>query len=256
MRLALISDLHANEIALDAVLEDARRVGYDQLVCLGDVPTLGPRPDVVLERLRAIGCACILGNHDEFMLDPALVRSYSESPLIVASVDATREALSAEAIAFIRTFERTLVLDVEGGSGRGGRSNVFLYHGTPRSNMEDLLAITPAERVDEMLDGKRALVLAGGHTHIQMLRQHHGMLIVNPGSIGMPIRDYASGGPPVILSHAEYAIVDLHANPRNGNGHVDVGVQLRRVSLDQRALASQIDGWDNPLAAPLRASYA
>jgi putative phosphoesterase len=237
MRLALISDLHANDLALDAVLADAAKVGYDKLVCLGDVATLGPRPHEVLARLRDLGCACILGNHDEFMLDAPLVRSYSKFPPVVASVDATRESLSAEEIAFIRTWERTLSYD-----------DVFLYHGTPRSNQEDLLAITPEDLVDEMLDGKRAVVLAGGHTHLQMLRQHRGMLIVNPGALGMPIRDYAAGGPPVILPHAEYAIVDVNAR--------GASVDLRRVTLDRAALAAQVDGWDNALAESLRASYA
>ncbi|MBI2962793.1 MAG: metallophosphoesterase family protein [Deltaproteobacteria bacterium] len=237
MRLALISDLHGNELALEVVLADARRQGYDQIVCLGDVATLGPRPSPVLARLRDLACPCILGNHDEFMLDAALVRTYTEVPLVVASVDATREALSAGDLAFLRSFRRSLALD-----------DVFLYHGTPRSNMEDLLATTPAERVDEMLDGERAKVLAGGHTHLPMLRQHRGMLIVNPGSLGQPFRERATGDAPVILSHAEYAIVDVRAG--------GIGVDLRRVPLDWRSLASQIDGWDNPLAAALRANYA
>jgi putative phosphoesterase len=237
MRLALISDLHGNEIALDAVLADARRAGFDELVCLGDVATLGPRPAAVLARLRDLRCPCILGNHDEFMLDPPLVRTYSEFPAIVASVDATREALSADDVAFIQSFRRTL-----------GVGEAFLYHGTPRSNTEDLLASTPPERVDEMLGERHALVLAGGHTHIQMLRQHRGMLLVNPGSLGQPFREFVSGGPPVIMPHAEYAIVDVNAG--------GVSVDLRRVSIDRRALASQVDGWDNPLAGALRGMYA
>jgi putative phosphoesterase len=237
MRLLLVSDLHGNELALDAVLADGRRAGFDQLICLGDVATLGPRPSAVLGRLRELGCPCILGNHDEFMLDAPLVRSYSEFPVIVSSVDATREALSADELAFIGTFQRTLTL-----------GDVFLYHGTPRSNVEDLLATTPPERVDEMLDGKHAVVLAGGHTHVQMMRQHKGMLLVNPGSLGLPFREYASGGPPVILPFAEYAIVDARAD--------GVSVDLRRVALERKALAAQVDGWDNPLAASLRTSYA
>jgi len=237
MRLALISDLHANELALDAVLADASRAGYDALVCLGDVPTLGPRPDAVLARLRDLGCRCVLGNHDEFMLDIRLVHSYTEFPPIIASVEATRAALSAEAIAFIGTFERTIAFD-----------DVLLYHGTPRSNTEDLLATTPPERVDEMLSGARAVVLAGGHTHLQMMRQHHGMLLVNTGSVGMPFREYAAGGPPVVLPHAEYAIVDVRKD--------GVRIDLRRVALDRAALRGQIEGWDNPLAGALKELYA
>lgn len=237
MRLALISDLHGNELALDAVLLDAQKVGFDELVCLGDVATLGPRPSGVLDRLRTLGCPCILGNHDEFMLEPGLVRSYTDFPQVMASVDATRESLSPRELEFITGFRRTLTF-----------GDVLLFHGTPRSNTEDLLSVTPSERVDEMLDGHGAKVLAGGHTHLQMLRQHRGMLIVNPGSLGQPFREFVAGGPPTILPHAEYAIVDVRSS--------GVSVDLRRVSLERAALASQIDGWDNPLAAPLRAMYA
>lgn len=237
MRIALISDLHANELALDAVLADAKRVGYDDLVCLGDVATLGPRPDAVLARLRDLGCRCILGNHDEFILDPPFIHAYSESPLIVASVVATRTAIDERDVAFIRTFERTLSMN-----------GVFLYHASPRSNTEDLLATTPPGLVDEMLDGRRAVVFVGGHTHLQMLRQHRGMLIVNSGSVGMPFREYAAGGPPAILPHAEYAIVEVIGG--------SASVELRRVALDARALAAQVEGWENPLAAPLRGLYS
>ena len=72
-------------------------------------------------------------------------------------------------------------------------------------------------------------------------------MIVNTGSLGMPFREYVAGGAPVILAHAEYAIVDVRGE--------SVGVDLRRVPLDKRALADQLDGWDNPLAASLRAGY-
>ena len=126
--------------------------------------------------------------------------------------------------------------------------DVFLYHGTPRSNMEDLLADTPASQVDEMLGGTRALVFAGGHTHVQMVRQHRGLLLVNPGSLGLPFREYVSGGPPVILGHAEYAIVEVRPQ--------GVRVDVRRVALERRSLAAQLDGWTNPLAPMLRGAYA
>ena len=74
------------------------------------------------------------------------------------------------------------------------------------------------------------------------------MLLVNAGSVGMPFRDYASGGTPVILAHAEYAIVDVRER--------GASVDLRRVLLDRSALAAQVEGWQNPLGEPLRASYA
>jgi putative phosphoesterase len=237
MRLLFFSDLHGNELALEAVLADAARTGYDQVVCLGDVATLGPRPHAVLARLRDLRCVCIQGNHDEFMLDAELVRSYTKIPIVVDSVDATRESLSASELELIRSFEPTHAFE-----------RIFAFHGTPRSNTENLLATTPSAEVDEMLDGHRADVLIGGHTHLQMLRQHHGMLIVNPGSLGQPFRDYAWGTAPVVLPHAEYAIVTVHGER--------LGVDLHRVALDRKDLAAQLDGWDNPLAVSLRAMYA
>jgi hypothetical protein len=73
------------------------------------------------------------------------------------------------------------------------------------------------------------------------------MLIVNPGSLGQPFREFVAGRPPTILPHAEYALVDVR--------QAHVSVDLRRVPLERSALASQVDGWDNPLAAPLRSMY-
>ncbi len=232
MRVALISDLHGNLVALRAVLDDIRASNVDRLICLGDVATLGPAPREVLETLAELGCPCILGNHDEFLLDAELIRSYTEAPPVVAAVDACRSELGAGEIAFVETFSRTLDVDLDG-------ATLGLFHGSPRSNMEDLLATTPAEALDDALGGERPAVMAGGHTHLQMLRQHRGVLLVNPGSLGMPFESYAQGGPPRILPHAEYAIVESSG----GN----VGVTLTRVALDRGALLAALEGWDNPL---------
>jgi predicted phosphodiesterase len=113
--------------------------------------------------------------------------------------------------------------------------------------MEDLLATTPPDVVDEMLSGNRGTVMAGGHTHLQMTRQHRGTLIVNPGSVGLPFKEYVAGKAPTLLPHAEYAMVE-----GNGNG---VGVQLRRVPVDKRAMAAAIAATDNPLRAGLLHEY-
>ncbi len=242
MRIALISDLHGNLLALEAVLEDIARTGADRIVCLGDAATLGPSPHEVLARLREIGCACVLGNHDAFMLDPGLIRTYTEAPIIVASVDWCRAQLRPDEFAFIRTFQPTIDVPLDGGA------SLLLYHGTPRSHMEDLVATTPPERVDEMLAGRRATVLAGGHTHVQMLRQHRGLLLVNPGSVGQPFEEYAAGGPPKVMAHAEYATVEAR--------HGGVDVRLRRVALDRRALRDAAAGSDCPLGPALAAQYA
>lgn len=232
-RIALISDIHSNVVALPAILEDIRRARVDQVICLGDVATLGPEPNLVIEILAGLGCPCIMGNHDEFLLEPELVHSYAQSPRVAASVDWSRSKLSSAELDFIRGFERDREFDL------GVTSKLYAFHGSPRSNTEDVLATTPPDTLDEMLAGASATVMAGGHTHIQMLRQHHGHLLVNPGSVGMPFKDYVSGGSPTILGHAEYAVVEEVAGT--------IGVSLRRVPLDKDKLRRAHMQSDHPL---------
>jgi putative phosphoesterase len=240
MRTALISDLHGNDVALRAVLAHIEHSRVDRIICLGDVATLGPDPQRVLETLADLGCPCILGNHDEFLLEAELIRRYTEIPVVVQAVDACRASLGAAELSFIRGFQRTLDLDMDG-------ATLGLFHGSPRSHMEDLLATTPGAALDEALGEGRATVMAGGHTHIQMLRQHRGTLLVNPGSLGLPFEQFASGGPPRVLAHAEYAIVDSMGGA--------VSVTLNRVRVDRGALIAAVERWDNPLRDWLLQQY-
>jgi predicted phosphodiesterase len=114
--------------------------------------------------------------------------------------------------------------------------------------MEDLLATTPAADLDAALAGRAATAMAGGHTHLQMLRQHRGILLLNPGSVGLPFREHVAGRPPTILPHAEYAIVAADRG--------DVSVALHRVALDRAALRAQAEACAHPLRAMLAAQYA
>ena len=242
MRVALISDLHANEVALQAVLDDIQRVGVDQLVCLGDVATLGPRPGAIMQRLRDLKCPCIMGNHDAFLLDPDLIHMYTEAPIVVEAVDWCRSALSPDELHFLRTFEPNLRIALD------AQTALLLFHGSPRSHMQDLLATTPPDELDCMLEGHEATVMAGGHTHIQMLRQHRGTLIVNPGSVGLPFKEYVAGRTPTVLDHAEYATIEAARGVAS--------VTLRRVALDRRALRTAAAASNNPLRSVLLQQYA
>jgi predicted phosphodiesterase len=256
MRVALISDLHGNLLALEATLTAIQRHAVDQVVCLGDTATLGPRPREVLARLRQLGCVCICGNHDAFLLDAELIHTYSEVPIIMDAVNWCREQMTAEDLEYVRSFVDSHELVFPTGA------RALLFHGTPRSNMEDLLATTDATTLDAMLGaaipseamsraataGNRGFeVMACGHTHIQMLRQHRGTWIVNPGSVGMPFKEYVSGREPVILPYAEWACIEVT--------ETDLSVSLHRVPLDARALRDQVLHSSNPLAPSLIAAY-
>jgi predicted phosphodiesterase len=242
MRVALISDIHANAVALHAVLDDIERVGADRIVCLGDVATLGPRPHEVLETLRRLSCPCIMGNHDAFLLDPELIRSYTEAPIVVDSVDWCRGQLTADEEAFLGTFVPRIEVPLSPGVV------LLLFHGSPRSHMEDILATTPADELDRMLEGHAAAVHAGGHTHVQMLRQHRGVLVVNPGSVGLPFREFAFRQAPTLLHHAEYAVIEAREHA--------VGVTLLRVALDREDLRREAESSECPNRDVLVAQYS
>ena len=241
MRIALISDLHGNLVSLEAVLNDIDRTGVDETICLGDIATLGPRPREVIAELATRGVRCILGNHDAFMLDEELIKSYTEVPIVVDAVDWCRDKLAKEDIAYLAGAQLTMPIEL------GKNTSAFLFHGSPRSHMEDLLATTPPDKLDEALCGRAATVLAGGHTHLQMMRQHRGMLLVNPGSVGMPFREYVAGNAPCILPHAEYGVIEADDD--------SVRVSLRRVAVDKSQLHKESAASPNPICRALERTY-
>lgn len=240
MRCGLVSDIHGNAVALEAALAGLRRGGVDLIVCLGDVATLGPHPCEVADLLMASGCPTILGNHDEFLLDASLVATYTDAQVVRDAVDWSRDQLGATRLAWFEGFRRTWCVE--------GLPELFLFHGSPRSHMHDLLAETPLDRVEEMLGPVRASVMAGGHTHIQMLRRLPDSLLVNPGSVGMPFRAYVGGGVPQLLDHAEYAIIDIERGA--------VEVTLCRAPLSRRALRdAALAVPENPLSGFLAGEF-
>lgn len=242
MRVALVSDLHGNALALEHVLSQIAERGVDQIICLGDVATLGPEPERVMGLVHESGAICILGNHDEFMLRPEVVADYTRIPVLIEAIDWCRSRLSAASLKLIESFRETYTLPL------GGEQRLFAFHGTPSSNTTDLLATTEATLVEEWVGDAIGSVLVGGHTHLQMLRQHRGRLLVNPGSVGMPFREYVAGSPPDILPYAEYAIVE----GKTGS----VSVHLERVTLERTSLQKSVLAVDYPLATFLAKAYA
>jgi putative phosphoesterase len=242
MRLALVSDIHGNGVAFDAVLDDIATADVDEIVCLGDVATLGPQPGHALERLAESGARCVEGNHDAYLTQPGLVETYTKDPLVVSSVAWCRDQLDRHHLDFVAGFASELQIGL-------GHVSLLAVHGSPRSHTDDVLATTPPDELDRMLAGRAASheVLASGHTHIQMLRQHGGTLVVNPGSVGMPFQHYTGGGPPELLRHAEYGILDA----RDGA----VEVSLRRVPFDTDALVRAASACDIPLRDYLVGQY-
>lgn len=238
-RVALISDLHANAVALRAVLRAIEAEGVDEIICLGDVATLGVGPCEVVDLLQSLRCRCVNGNHDDYVLREMPPDGHNDTPIIKDAIQWAREQLSAPQLEFVSRFEVGIDLML------GQRHRIMLFHGSPSSNLVNLLAETPADEFDALLGADRATIMAGGHTHLPMLRQHRGVLVVNPGSVGAAFREYPSGGPPVILPVAQYACIEAKDER--------LSVQLHQVQLDRKALLRAASASDNPLAPSLTA---
>ena len=223
MRIAIIADLHANLVALEAALADIAALGADRIVCLGDVAATGPQPREVVERLRALGCATVMGNADAWLLDPPDDDPLEPDARRFAEIDRWCAAqLASDDLAFLRSFEPTVELEL------GDNGALLCFHGSPRSYDEIILATTPDEELEAMLEGRHAAVLAGGHTHAQMLRRFGEMLLINPGSVGLPYEHNPATGQSRNPPWAEYAVVEATAGR--------LRVELRRTPVDAQAI--------------------
>ncbi|WP_152039477.1 metallophosphoesterase family protein [Salinigranum salinum] len=194
MRLGVVSDVHGNRVALEAVLDDMPAV--DRLVCAGDVVGYNPWPAECVAAVRNREIPTVMGNHDRAVASGTAFRFNS---MAKAGVEYARDHLDDDALAWLAELpdERTLL------DGR-----VKVVHGHP----DDPDRYTyPADFAPGLLDGEELLVM--GHTHVQ----HHAVfgegMLVNPGSVGQP-RD---GDP-----DAAYAVVDLDERE----------VEERRVTYD------------------------
>jgi putative phosphoesterase len=223
MRIGLIGDLHGNLLALDAVLDDLSGDGIDVLVCLGDV-VAGPQPIETLERIRSLECRLVVGNWDAYCYGgfPDLGDGLGRQLVDIGVWSAER--LSPADRDYIRTFEQLVELEAP------GATRVVAFHGSPRSFEDPILATTPEDELERMLNGVRAPILVGGHTHFQMVRRHAESLVVNPGSVGLAFLRQAEVMP--IARWAEYAVLAV----TDGG----LALELRRRPYDIDALVRVI----------------
>jgi hypothetical protein len=222
MRIGLIADIHGNLVSLEAVLADIDHQGVDRVLCLGDLATLGPQPREVVDRIRRLGCPCVMGNHESFLLDRGLMEGYTDSTELHDLVDWCDGLVSEADLDFVRSFP--LLIEVPLGPGAA----MLCYHGSPRSNMDRILPTTPAAGLEEMLAGYSATVMAGAHQHVHMVRQHQGRLLLTVGSVGQPFDEWPFEERPRLLPCAEYTIVDWTAGA--------LSVESRRVPIDLEAV--------------------
>jgi diadenosine tetraphosphatase ApaH/serine/threonine PP2A family protein phosphatase len=194
MRAAVITDIHSNRPALEAVLEAIADVAVDEIWCLGDVVGYGAEPDRCTAIVRESCDLCLVGNHDLAVLDELDVSAFS--PAAAAAVTWTKENADEETLAFLRELKP-----------EGEQAGMALFHASPRDPVwEYVLSIEQATDCLAIQPQRVALI---GHSHVALffsgpdegatgdvrgvqaldgasLDLGGGRWLINPGSVGQP----------------------------------------------------------------------
>ena len=230
MRLAVISDVQGNAVALDAVLKHIHSEVVDEIVCLGDIAT-GPEPAAVVEMLREQGCLSVRGNMDAVVLAPEPYRGTDNTARRYAEIDQWCSVqLGQSDRDYLASLPLTLDIDLS------DTIRCLCCHGSPRSNEDVIDATTSDARLAELLAGVEARLVFTGHMHDPMLRHFGDIRIINPGSVGLPF-----GGKRLMPTRAEYAIIDCAGD--------DVTICFRTLSYDSELFRRHVLASGMPHAA-------
>ena len=225
MRLALVSDIHGNLPALEAVVADIRRHGVDQILCLGDNLSGPLLPRETAQFLMASGWPVLAGNHERQILEWTPDRGGASDGYALST-------LGTAELGWLRTLQPTWQW----------APDIYLCHGTPRQDDEHfletprggVLQLATAAEISDRLGGQPSAIVACGHSHLpRALRTASGQVLVNPGSVGLqayvddePERYVVERGTP----DANYAIVEQ----LDGTWHCS----QHAVPYDHRAMAA------------------
>jgi putative phosphoesterase len=177
MRIAIISDVHANLAALESIQEP-----YDLLLCLGDLVDYGPQPREAIHWVRERGLTVIRGNHDHALGYGVDCRC---APVMQEASITTRRwhsaLLSQEDQQYLRGLPITEYLELAG-------AKIYLAHASPTGDLYDYHIVPDIsdEALMNEIYGIDADFIFLGHTHLSMLRVIGTTTILNPGSIGQP----------------------------------------------------------------------
>jgi putative phosphoesterase len=176
LKFAVISDIHSNLDALEAVV--ASLPEYDELFCLGDLVGYGPQPNEVVEKLRQLRPSVVLmGNHDY-----AVVTGDTEGFSSNASeaVEWTRKKIEPQCREYLAALQPSFSLEKVG-------THLALFHGSPRDPLTEYVfpGLTDSA-VRKLIAHSKAGIVLLGHTHVPMEYSYGRQLLGNPGSVGQP----------------------------------------------------------------------
>jgi predicted phosphodiesterase len=227
VRIALLSDMHGNAVAFRTVLEEVRRDDVDLIVSLGDVAQGGPQPRECVDILRELGCPCVNGNSDEFLLTLDLgaepVEDEERRERLLDTARWSREQLGDDGLEFLQGFAPTVEV---------GR--LVCCHATPQSNEDVILPDTPRADAERMIGAPVADAVAAGHVHLQWLRRFSTLVWFCVGSVGLVYEHKEPMDEVPFMPFCEYAI------------YSGAAVEFRRVPFDVDELIAAARANDFP----------
>lgn len=186
MKIAIISDIHGNMQALEAVFVDIEKEKCDKIFCLGDLAMAGPEPDKAIAFIKKLydegKLDLIQGNTDEMISNFSEIGSQVKSkfPIMGNALENDVKIISEEHKEFLMNLPKQKELEIQG-------VKVLLVHGSPRRNDENISPDLTLNQIEEMLEGVSADLIFCGHTHIPCGYQTtKKQTVVNDGSVGRP----------------------------------------------------------------------
>ena len=232
-RIAILSDIHGDTRALEAVIADARALGATEYWLLGDILLPGPGREDLFDLLDEIPITvAVRGNWDDCVLE-ALDGEYGlEDPQEIQMLRLTQyvmEGIDPKRIDWLRSLPLMEKKEVNG-------IRFSLTHNLPEKNYGgDLRPANATENFDQLLDDRTDMAIYG-HVHKQLLRYgSQGQQILNPGTIGMPYFDWM----PLQNHRAQYALIDVEEDGVTN-------LQFRKVAYDYEAELQDAKGKDLP----------
>ncbi len=247
MRILVLSDVHGNCLALETVLSDAKRKGFDQIVCNGDMIQGGPQPHETVQLLQEMNCPIVMGNSDAWLLTGVETDAESISEERRKKLDTVREwslsKLNKDDQAFIASFQPTVTVNV--GNGR----NLLAFHGSPTSFDQVLLPSTLDDEFQETLKPYADHILTGGHVHLQYTRRLRDSqnFYFNPGSVGIAYNHGQTSEQKLLDPWAEYALLTIEKS--------NTQLEFIRAALDMDTMADVYRSSNRPFAGEAMAQY-
>lgn len=229
-KIALLSDMHGNSAATEAVLADIDARDPDEVICLGDLVGYGARPNETIDLIRERSIPTIMGNYDDgvgFDRDDCgcAYKDVGERERGQQSLMWSRSAVTDDRKAYLRSFAPELRREIHG-------VRIRLVHGSPRRMNEYLFADRDAASLARIARGADCDVLVFGHTHVPWTRDIEGVRFINTGSVGKPkdrdpragwvmLEIAADGTVSSDLHRVEYDILTMAAAIRDADGLPD-----------------------------------